>query len=126
MKQFLAGAALMSLAACAAPMQQAAPVFDPVGVYDFTTEVQGNTVRGVLTLRRSDQGLTGTISTDMTGEIRLTHVAIEGRRGEMRAATDEGDMIMQIEFAEDYRIIGGWQLTSGLSGSVAGQRRVQQ
>jgi hypothetical protein len=126
MKQFLAGAALVALAACAAPMQQAAPVFDPVGVYDFTTEVQGTIVRGVLTLRRTDQGLTGTIATEMTGEMRLTHVAIEGRRGEMRAATDQGDMVMQIEFGEDHRIIGGWQLSSGLSGSVAGQRRVQQ
>jgi hypothetical protein len=128
---------LVVSAACAAPVQQvpvvpppaptpvpaAAAEFDPVGVYDFTTEVQGTTVPGVLTIRRGDQGLAGTLSTDLTGELPLQQVAIEGRRGEMRASTQEGGMIMRIEFVDDGRIRGGWELVSGMSGSVIGQRR---
>jgi hypothetical protein len=129
---------LVVTAACAAPVQQvpvvppptptpvpaaaAAADFDPVGVYDFTTEVQGTTVPGVLTIRRGDQGLAGTLATDVTGELPLQQITIEGRRGEMRASTQEGGMIMRIEFVED-RIRGGWELPSGMSGSVTGQRR---
>jgi hypothetical protein len=126
MKLFLAGAMILALSACAAPMQQVeTPAFDPVGSYDFTTQIQGSTVRGVLTLRRSEHGLTGSISTDVTGELLLTHVALEGRRAELRAATDEGGMVMHLEFGEDNTIVGGWQVDSGLSGSVTGQRRPQ-
>jgi hypothetical protein len=126
MKVVLAGAMILALGACAAPMQQTqAPAFDPAGSYDFTTQIQGSTVRGVLTLRRTDQGLTGSIVTDVTGELLLTHVALEGRRAELRAATDEGGMIMHIDFAEDNTIVGGWQVDSGLSGSLTGQRRTQ-
>jgi hypothetical protein len=127
---------LVLTAACAAPVQQvpvvapptptpvpaAAAAFDPVGVYDFTTEVQGTTVPGVLTIRRGEQGLAGTLATDLTGELPLQQITIEGRRGEMRASTQEGGMIMRIEFVED-RIRGGWELDSGMSGSVTGQRR---
>jgi curli biogenesis system outer membrane secretion channel CsgG len=78
-------------AACATPVQQVPveaptptppataqqaptqPVLDPVGVYDFSTDVQGTAVTGVLTIRRADDGrLAGAVSTDMTGKCRCS------------------------------------------------------
>lgn len=140
MKSIVTIALIIGSAACAAPAQQvpvqatpepqpqvqpqpAPQAFDPVGIYDFTTEVQGTAVRGVLTLRRGDQGLTGSISSDVTGELPLQQVTMDGRRAELRSTTDEGALVMRVEFLEDDRITGGWELSGGLSGSVAGQRR---
>lgn len=128
---------LTLLAACAAPVQQvpvvpgpepqqAAPAFDPVGVYDFTTDVQGTSIRGVLTIRRVEDGLAGTIATDVTGEIPLQQVTVEGRRAELRASTGEGHMLMRVDFLEEGRLSGGWELSSGLSGAVTGRRRPAQ
>jgi hypothetical protein len=126
---------VLALAACAAqqpvpspePAPQAAQPaeFDPVGTYDFTTDVEGTSVRGVLSIRRGEQGLSATISTDVTGEIAIQRVTMEGRRAELRGSTMEGDLLMRIEFIED-RLTGGWELSSGLSGSLVGTRRPRQ
>jgi ABC-type transport system substrate-binding protein len=130
----------LAAAACAAPAQQAPPApaptptptptpaqqqaFDPVGTYDFSTQVQGMPVTGALTLRRADDGrITGVISTDMTGEMQLQSVTLEGRRAIMRSSTPDGELYMQVEFLQDDRITGGWELSTGPAGSIAGQRR---
>jgi hypothetical protein len=129
-------------AACAAPVQQvpveaptptppatvqqapAQPALDPVGVYDFSTDVQGTTLTGVLTIRRADDGrLAGAITTDMTGEMLLQSVTVEGRRALLRSSTPDGELFMQVDFLEDNRITGGWELSSGMSGAITGQRR---
>jgi hypothetical protein len=142
MKQFWYVAAVATMvSACAAPAQQAAvqppqpavtqppaqqpaqPAWDPAGIYDFTTEVQGMAIRGVLTLRRGEQGLTGTVSTEVGGELPLSRVVMDGRRAEIRAATPQGDMVMRVEWVEDDRMAGGWDLGGMVSGTMAGQRR---
>jgi hypothetical protein len=134
MKQHLAIAVTAAaLAACAAPVEQvsvtpvpqpqAQTAFDPVGTYDFTTEFQGASIRGVLYIRRGEQGLTGTMATELTGDLPLSRVAFEGRRGEFRASTDQGELIMRMDFQDDDRFTGGWELSAGLSGGVSGQRR---
>jgi hypothetical protein len=108
-----------------APAQAPAPAaLDPVGVYDFTTDVEGTRMAGVLTIRRTDEGrLTGSLSTDMTGEMPLQSVAMEGRRALLRASIPDGDLYIQVNFLEDNRIEGGWELSTGPSGAMTGQRR---
>jgi hypothetical protein len=124
MKQWAAGLVILTLAACAAPVQQQAPpAFDPVGTYDFATDVQGTTIQGVLTIRRTEQGLVGAIGTELTGELPFNRITLEGRRADMRAATPDGDLLMRVDFLEDGRITGGWELAGGVSGTVSGQRR---
>lgn len=136
MKALAISSLLITMAGCAAPVQQVpvqgpppqpaqqpAAAFDPVGIYDFTTEVQGSTVRGVLILRRGDEGLTGTISSDVTGVMTIQQITMDGRRAELRSTTPEGGLIMRIEFIGEDRITGGWELSIGLTGPVSGQRR---
>lgn len=116
---------------CAAPVQEGpvpqtpAPsaAFDPAGIYDFTTDVQGTQVGGTLTLRRTAEGgYTGTIWSDMTGDLPVQEVILEGRRARLRAATPEGDLVLNVEFLDD-RVAGNWELATGLAGAVAGRRR---
>jgi hypothetical protein len=136
MTRYAAGLVLLVVAGCSTPVQQApvqatpepaAPAqqaFDPVGVYDFRTDVDGMAILGTLALRRDEQGqLQGTLSTDVTGGLALTSVTVEGRRALLRAPTPEGELYMQIDFAADDRITGGWELSTGPSGTVTGQRR---
>jgi hypothetical protein len=128
----VAGALLTPATGCAHAAPVAAPAaeqqqpdsFDPVGIYDFSTEVQGTPITGALTLRRDEEGrLVGRISTDMTGEMPLHSIALEGRRAIMRASTPDGELYMQVDFLEDDRITGGWELSTGMAGSMTGQRR---
>jgi hypothetical protein len=133
MKLFTALLAAAALAACAAPVQQvpvtaapqqqAQPAFDPVGTFDFTTTVDGTSVRGVITIRRGEQGLTGSLATELTGDLPFSRVAFDGRRGELRAPTEQGDLIMRIEFQDNDRFTGGWELAGGLAGAASGTRR---
>jgi hypothetical protein len=101
-----------------------APELDPVGVYDFSTAVDGTVITGVLTLRRGEDGrVGGTVSTDVTGEVPLQSVTVEGRRIVMRSRLPDGDLYMQMDVLEDDRITGGWELSSGMSGGMSGQKR---
>lgn len=119
-------AAMVVVSACAAPMAQPAPApppFDPVGVYDFTTQVDGSAVRGTLDLRRNAQGvLSAQITTDVTGTMTASAVLTD-RKVEMRAATEQGDLTMQFTVAEDDTIAGSWSLATGMSGTLTGARR---
>lgn len=132
MQKAIAVAATVLMAACAAPAQQSAvqepapqaqAAFNPVGSYTMTSEVQGMSIPGTLHIRRGEQGLTGTMSTQIAGELPLTRVTFEGRRGELRAATPQGDFIMRIEFTDNDRFHGGWELAGGIAGTASGQRR---
>jgi hypothetical protein len=120
MKALLAGLTLM-LAGCSAAVQQA-PVFDPVGVYDFTTDVQGTPVSGTITLRRTDTGYSGTVSSDMTGDMPAS-ATVTGRRAELRANTEQGPLTLSFDVAEDDTIAGSWQIAGGPTGTFAGRRR---
>jgi hypothetical protein len=120
-------AAMVAVSACAAPMAQPEPApppaFDPVGVYDFTTQVEGSAVTGTLDLRRNAQGvLSAQISTQVTGTMTAT-ATLDGRKVEMRASTEQGDLAMQFTVAEDNTIAGSWSLASGMSGTLTGARR---
>lgn len=98
--------------------------FDPVGVYDFSTTVEGQAVSGVVTIRRGDQGLTGVMTTPLTGELPLSRIAVDGRRVTFSTATGEGAISMQMTVGEDDRITGSWSANGGaMTGTVTGRRR---
>lgn len=115
----------LAVAACAAGTQQAAvaPAFDPVGVYDFSTQAEGETINGTITIRRGDDGgLSAIISTPVTGSLAVQSVTLEGRRMDMLSNIEGDALIMRLDFVED-RITGGWELGSGMSGVLTGRRR---
>lgn len=117
----------LGVGACAAATEQTAapPPFDPAGTWDFTTQFQGTPVTGTLILRRdADGALGGSIATNLTGTLQLRSVTLEGRRAVLQAPTPDGELNMHVDFEAD-RITGGWELTSGASGAVTGQRRPQ-
>jgi hypothetical protein len=119
--------ALMALAvftaACATAQPAPPPPFDPVGVYDFSTSVDGTTVPGTITFRRSAEGtLTAVLSTAVTGEIQIRTVTLDDRRMELRSNIEGETLLMRLDFLEDGRITGGWEIGSG-SGAVTGVRR---
>lgn len=121
---------VLSAAACAAPVRQAAieepapEVVDPVGVYDFTTLIDGNTVAGVLTLRRNaDGGLSATVSTPVTGDIPINSVIQTDNTLHMRANMGGEALRMTVTVGETGILTGGWMLSSGAGGGVDGTRR---
>lgn len=130
----LMAAVAVGLSACATQQVQTpetaqpavAATFNPAGTYDFTAEVQGTPtpVRGVLTLRRDDQGaLVGNIASDALGDIALQTVRLDGRRAEARAAMPDGELIFRMEFHDDDTITGGYETSGGVTGSFTGTRR---
>jgi hypothetical protein len=128
MKQLSMLALALTMTACAAPTQQAAvappePAFDPVGVYDFTTQAEGDVINGTITIRRDEEGrLTALISTPVTGSLSVQNATLEGRRMDMRSSVDGQPLLMRIDFVDD-RITGGWELGTGMSGSLTGRKR---
>src|SRR5687767_2748094 len=78
-----------------APAQPAArAAVDPIGVYDFTTEVQGSAVKGVITITRNPQGaFTGSITTDVTDAMPVTKVTVDGQKMDVRSGTTDGELV---------------------------------
>lgn len=63
MRRLAVAAAAAFAIGCAAPVQHveiqsppAAVAFDPVGVYDFTTQAEGTSIAGVLTIAGTPRG----------------------------------------------------------------------
>lgn len=131
MRSLAVAAAAVFTIGCAAPAQQvevqtlpAAAAFDPVGVYDFTTTVEGNSIAGVLTIRRTTEGrLAATMSTPITGDIPISNVTQDGRNLEMRTNIEGDSMVMRMSINAEGILTGGWELSSGMSGGVSGRLR---
>jgi len=106
----------------AAPVPAAAALFEPVGLYDFTTSVQGQTIAGVIQIRRTEAGtLTGTISTELTGSMALPRVTLEGTRITMSGDTPNGPVTVNMQ-VQGQEFSGSWQVP-GMEGPLSGRRR---
>lgn len=121
----------LSAGACSTPARQApveepAPtVTDPVGVYDFTTQIEGTAVAGVLTIRRNqDGGLSATVSTPVTGDLPINSVTQTANTLQMRANMGGDALLLTVTIGETGVLTGGWTVSSGASGGVTGTRRV--
>lgn len=122
MKSLAAVLATLALASCSL-LQPRPPAFDPVGTYDFSSEFQGQSVPGTMTLRQTPQGLAGSFTTAMTGELPFDGISVTGRKMQLKAIVPDAELVMDIEFDQEYRFTGQWSLSSGLSGPVSGTRR---
>lgn len=117
-------AAAVMLAACASSGQQApagpAPL-DPVGTYDFTTNVEGTPVTGVVTITRNSTGYGGSVATDVTETIPITAVTVEGQKVMVTAATPDGPLTFALTMnGADFT--GSWTL-GPMAGTMTGKKR---
>jgi hypothetical protein len=100
----------------------AAPAFDPVGAFDFATSVEGQTIAGVIRISRTDSGgLTGSVFTEVTGELPLPTVAVEGTTVRLSGNTPDGPVQMNLQF-NGPEFSGNWTL-GGMAGAMNGRRR---
>ncbi len=124
-------AASLALAACARssdeaappptlPQPTAAPALDPVGVYDFNTEVDGQPVTGVLSISGSPGTYTASMSSDI-GNIRVRNITVEGMRLSFTADHPDATAFVELVFSGD-SFTGQWD-AGDMFGYISGSRR---
>lgn len=122
----LTGACASAQPEAAAPAREVTPAapaaVDPVGIFDFTTTVEGMAVTGTLTIRRGAAGaFEGSIATNITETIPVRTVTVTGQRMNVIADTPDGPITMVLEFTgNDFS--GTWEGT-GMAGTHSGKRR---
>lgn len=124
----LAAATLAALlttacATTAAPESSSpAPVaVDPVGNYNFTSEVSGRSFAGVIRVARGQGGAyTGTISTPMTGSMPVQAVDVQGARMVVTARGQQGNAVMNLDFTGE-TFTGSWTYATA-GGTLSGRR----
>ncbi|HIF56632.1 MAG TPA: hypothetical protein EYQ39_05215 [Gemmatimonadetes bacterium] len=98
---------------------------DPVGVYGITinADFDGQVMQlfGTLTIEDSDNGLTGSVDTDM-GITSLSNIVVEG--SEMKFNVDAEGMLVafEVEF-EDDGFSGDFDLAGLGGGTISGTKR---
>jgi hypothetical protein len=100
------------LSACASgppPEPPPPPPLDPTGVFDFTAEVDGMAVNGVLTIRGSaEEGYRGSLDSDM-GPASVSRIAIDGQT--MTFYIPDADVGVEVVFA-------GTEFNGSISGAM--------
>ena len=96
---------------------------DPVGSYTVSTTVQGMAVDGQLRITGSRGAWGGTLYTDMTGELPLSSVGVDGQTVHLRANTSDGTLYVRMLFSGD-EFTGDWSL--GPEGAPLRGRRLER
>jgi len=99
----------------------APPPVDPVGIFDFTTSLEGTVVNGTVTIVKTDAGFGGSLTTNVTEPVPVRAAVVEGQKLTVIADTPDGPVVFTMEFKGD-EFTGGWSLGT-MSGSHSGKRR---
>jgi len=140
-RQVILSAVALVLSACAGSQQPAATpatqppqtptaaqpqksALDPVGTFDFTTNVQGTDVAGSFEIVRKDDGsYGGRILTAAFPEIPITRVTVEASKLIVGGSVDGQALIMELTFSGD-SFTGGWSVGDGsVGGQITGKRK---
>jgi hypothetical protein len=120
-------AALLVLAACAcssnpAPAAPAVPPpVNPVGYFEFATEVEGQMVTGSIEIQSvQGGGYTGVLSTTATEPVPVSTVTVEAQKLTASFATPDGAAVLVLNFTGD-AFTGTWTY-AGMSGVLTGKR----
>ena len=118
------GGGVVPVAAAPAPVVQAPPPppapVNPVGQFEFVTELNGNPMKGVIDIHGSVGAYTGKIATDVTPELPVTSVSVTGQVMKLTADTPNGAVTMSFTFVGP-AFTGSWEL-AGTGGAVTGKR----
>ena len=113
---------LLTGACASAQVTPDAPAaLDPVGIYDFTTTVDGSVVSGTVTITQGTSGYGGSIATDATETIPVRSVTVDGQKLTVLADSPDGPVTFIINVDGD-DFAGTWSY-AGMSGSHTGKRR---
>jgi len=104
----------------APPQPTAAPTLDPLGVYDFSTEVDGQPVTGVLSISGSPGAYTATMSSDI-GNIGVRNIKVEGMRLSFIGDHPDATVFIEVVFSGD-SFAGEWD-AGDMFGYISGSRR---
>ena len=130
MKQFaLSLASMLLLASCSqstgttTPAEAAPempPTLDPVGVYDYATELEGQPLSGTFTITGEPGAYTGSISSDM-GIIPLRNIEVDGLDLSFVGDLPDVTVFFTMTF-EGNSFKGEWD-AGGMIGSMSGTKR---
>jgi hypothetical protein len=131
MKQFalsLAGILLLAscsqstggMAATEPPVPELPPTLDPVGVYDYATELEGQPLSGTFTITGSPGAYGGSISSDM-GIIPLRDIEVDGLELSFVGDLPDVTVFFTLSFEGD-SFNGQWD-AGGMVGSMSGTKR---
>ncbi len=105
----------------AAPEPAPPPALDPVGVYDFTTSFQGQALGGSFTVTGTEGNYGGSMITDLTPEVPIVSVVVDGMTMTLVAETPDGDAIFVMNF-DGANFSGNWEYGMD-SGTLQGSKR---
>lgn len=107
------------VAAAPAPPPKPAPL-NPVGAYEFATEVNGAPMKGNLTITGSAGAYGGKMTSDIMPELPITSVSVDGQIVKLLADTPQGTVTITLTFTGD-TFAGNWEL-GGQGGNLTGKR----
>jgi hypothetical protein len=118
---FLAACGQSTGGAAASPQPEPEPALDPVGVYDFTTSLEGQPLTGTLTITGSPGDYSGSMTTDMMGTVALRSFSVEGMDLMFMADLPEAIVSFFLTF-EGESFTGEWD-AQGMTGFMSGTKR---
>lgn len=127
MKRLWVPAMFVLAAGCASAPQSPAPstaaasmALDPVGSYVLSTNFQGQAVDGRIRIGGSPGAWSGTLYSDLTGELPLSSIRVEGQELHITADTPDGPLTAHLVFTGD-TFNGDWSLGAD-GGALRGRR----
>lgn len=109
---------IMLLAACASYGASAA--INPVGSYEFTTLVEGQSVTGTMHIDGTPGNYQGRIITDLFPEISITDASVHSSIVNIKANMPDGELAIRLVMnGADFK--GSWTLRDG-SGEFNGKK----
>ena len=105
-------------AVAAAPAKPAA--VNPVGAFEFNTEVNGSPMKGNLRIAGTPGNYSGSMTSDITPELPITSIVVDGQTMKLAMDTPNGAATIIIAFTGD-TFSGNWEL-GGASGPLTGKR----
>lgn len=93
---------------------------DPVGTYVLSATVQGMAVEGQMGIIGEPGDWSGSLYTDITGELPLSSIRVQGQELRVTASTPDGPLNARLVFIGDM-FTGDWSL-GGEGGALRGRR----
>lgn len=118
MKRILAAALL--LAAACAPANPTPRAVNPVGTFEFTTNVNGGEVTGAVEVTGQAGAYGGRVRTSITPDMPITAVVVTGQEMVVSGSAPQGPLTINMTFTGD-TFTGSWEL-GGDGGDLTGRR----
>ena len=107
-----------------AAAQTPAPALDPVGSYEFSTMVDGQSVAGTMHVEGAPGAYKGRIVTSVFPEIPITAASTEGNVVILKGSLPDGDLNIRMTM-EGSNFKGTWALGAD-SGEISGRKLAKQ